>query len=485
VTLGFADMFKDLFEFFESAFLNWSAAQIAALLIGVVLGAVGLAFLARFLGFLLHPKSVRELERERDQLQRENQRLRERVQEENGKHSTILSLFNQAEQDKERSRAESAERNQQMLQARAGLKERVLSLTGKYNQIVKAAKSVLRKYRQQTAQLDQINTQIQDIMKLDGQFWQRPPTAPPPTFRAREERPAPIIAVLNLKGGVGKTTLTANLGARLWQEGLRVLQVDLDHQATLTSLCLTESQERDASHGVGKLINNVLRASGPLDQAVWHNLVPLQASAKLRVASYLLPANKFLADVEEDAKARWLLNKSQRDTRFILREALHGPLVQEAVDVVLLDCPPRITTGCINALAAADFVLVPVLLDKPSTDAVPNLLRWLASLKQRDICPRLSLLGIVGNRTRFADKLTGREKTLWVSLQQLCQEAWKEPVYFFKRTIPGKAQFAEAAHKRTFAAFDPQLEPIFRALVKELLAKKVFHENRRLAVVSS
>lgn len=478
-------MLNDLFKFINDVVVNWSATQIAVLILGFVLGVLALACLGRLIGFFIFPRTLRELERERDQFQRENQSLRENLQEERGKHRTILGLFEQAKQEWDARRTDLGEDKHQLGHQCERLRAEAVRWRRDYNELLKKAKIVVRWRREQGKQLEQINEQIRAIMELDGQFWQKAPTAAPPLFRTRDERRAPIIAVFNLKGGVGKTTLTANLGAKLWARGLRVLQVDLDHQGTLTSLCLTEIQEQDNRRGEGKLVNHVLKASARLDHAVWQNLIPFQRDGRSSVASYLLPANKHLADVEEDRKARWLLRESERDVRFLLREALHGPLLQQAIDVVLLDCPPRLTTGCINALACADFVLVPVLLDKPSTDALPNLLGWLRILKERDVCPYVSLLGIVGNRTHYPDKLTSREKTLWLNMRQLCQEAWKEPVYFFARTIPSKPQFADAAQRRTFAALDPVLEPIFGELVQELFARKVFDENQRFAVVSA
>ncbi len=475
-------MLKELFDFFDTVFRNWSGPQIAALVVGILLGIAGLAFFGRLLGFLVFPKAVRELERERDKFEAENQALRERSKEEAGKHRTIFQLFEQEKKERNADRAASLETKRQFSAKCDRLHEEANDLQEHNANLLRVGRHLYYSNKKLGREVKGLQDQVQVIMEMEGKFWERPPAGPGPAFRPRDEKAAPIIALLNLKGGVGKTTLTANLGARLWKQGLRVLQVDLDHQGTLTSLCLTDSQVADANRGEGKLVNNVLQATHRLDLRAWQNLVPLPHLNG--PAAYLLPANKFLANVEEDLKARWLLNKSERDARFLLREALHAPLLQTALDVILLDCPPRITTGCINALACADFVLVPVLLDKPSTDAVPNLLGWLRSLKEKGVCPHLALLGIVANRTHFTNRLTHREKTLWAAMHDNRQDAWKEPAHFFRRITPGKALFAEAADKRVFAAFEPDLEPIFASLVEELVSKKVLHENRRLAVVS-
>ena len=65
--------------------------------------------------------------------------------------------------------------------------------------------------------------------------------------------------------------------------------------------------------------------------------------------------------------------------------------------MVLIDCPPRLTTGCVNALAASDYVLIPVLLEETSVEAVPRILTWL-KLFQSEVCRELDVLGVVGNK---------------------------------------------------------------------------------------
>src|SRR5262249_4667802 len=152
-------------------------------------------------------------------------------------------------------------------------------------------------------------------------------------------------------------SLTANIAYTLWTSGKRVLLIDLDYQGSLTNLCLPPEKLGDLRLGQGRFAQNVFTAENGHADAAWNNLTPIGKQ------SYLLAANEALADVEESVKARWLIDPKRHDCRYILREALHAPIFQERFDFVLIDCPPRLTLAGINALAAADFVLVPVIPD--------------------------------------------------------------------------------------------------------------------------
>jgi hypothetical protein len=107
-------------------------------------------------------------------------------------------------------------------------------------------------------QLGRANAQLHSLATFDGKVWERPAALPFPTFRPRTDRKCRVIAVTNLKGGVGKTTLTANLGAPLWTTGKQVLLIDLDYQGTLTAICLQAKEVGDVSRQghLIKLINS-------------------------------------------------------------------------------------------------------------------------------------------------------------------------------------------------------------------------------------
>jgi cellulose biosynthesis protein BcsQ len=326
-----------------------------------------------------------------------------------------------------------------------------------------------------------LTDQIKKIDKLEGRIWESPLRDGVPAFRPTNGESPAIIAIANLKGGVGKTTLTANIGATYRRMGKRVLVVDLDHQTSLTGLCLNGEQIMDLRVGDGKYVSNVLEASANHASIAWNNLVALS-----QPDAFILAANKELADVEEQVKAHWLLHDDTPDSRYLLRAALHDRMIQERFDVILLDCPPRPSTCLINALTCCDFVLIPAKPDRPSTDTVPYLLAWLRKLKAQGICPDLKILGLVANMAypRNKDCLISRERVVWNDVQSKCAQEWDERVHAFARFVPNSTQFAEAAAAREFAADHPKLESIFDDLVNELEEQRAHHASPSAAAVS-
>ncbi len=325
-------------------------------------------------------------------------------------------------------------------------------------------------------QVADLTEQTQRLASFDGKVWERAPVGPVPAFRPRAERGVPIIALTNLKGGVGKTTLTANLGALLAQER-RVLLVDLDYQGSLTSLCLPPEQIQEIRRR-REFVDRILQSPAvDLDefQRCCH-VVPDRSGLRL------IAADESLADVENQAMAQWLLHPENGDVRHVLRAYLHAPQVWQDYDYILLDCPPRLTTACINAFAAADFVLIPVIPDQTSAEAVPRQLRSLKNL-QAEICPRLEVLGLVANRTSPRDQLVQREQAIWDSLRRRCEDPWGQEIFQFRTLVRQKGSFAEAARANRFAAFYQDVEPMFRDLARELIQRIAAHERRTPARV--
>jgi chromosome partitioning protein len=190
--------------------------------------------------------------------------------------------------------------------------------------------------------------------------------------------PGIIYALANQKGGVGKTTTAVNLAACLAEAGERVLVVDLDPQANATS-------------GLGERANGVSSAD-LLDGAPLATLTRATRFAKLD----LLPAKADLAGTAADLARR-------DNAEHYLAEALKDATDRYAF--VFVDCPPALGPLTVNALAAADRVLVPVQAEYYALEGLSQLLSSVNAVKGR-LNPRLSvggvLLTMVDGRTKLS-----------------------------------------------------------------------------------
>jgi cellulose biosynthesis protein BcsQ len=176
-----------------------------------------------------------------------------------------------------------------------------------------------------------------------------------------------------------------------------------------------------------------------------------------------------LAYAELNLTMRWLLRPSGRDARLLLRRALHGGGVA-ACDLALIDCPPLLNISCINALAAADFLLAPVMPSKASTERVQPMLSWLRTLR-RTLNPDLKVLGVVANRTaRGADMIDG-ERNLWSALRDQCCDTWGEEVYLCRTFIPQRAEIRDAENERRPLTERDDAFGYFKKLAVELAAR--------------
>jgi chromosome partitioning protein len=186
-----------------------------------------------------------------------------------------------------------------------------------------------------------------------------------------EPAPAvPVIAVANQKGGVGKTTTTANLAKAMADLGRRVLAIDLDPQASLTIYFGADPRALDTQ---GRTADALLLGDRPLESLV----LPGNPS--------LLPASIRLASSEGDLLREW-------NGASLLAQRL-GPSLG-AFDVALIDCSPSLGLLTVNALAAASHALIPVKTDYLSLMGVSLLFETIEKIRAR-LNPDLAVLGVL------------------------------------------------------------------------------------------
>lgn len=222
-----------------------------------------------------------------------------------------------------------------------------------------------------------------------------------------------VIAVANQKGGVAKTTTVANLGAALHEAGYRVLLVDMDPQASLT---VWSGRNPD---DLGKTTYDALIKG--LDSREILLSTPMGPD--------LLPANIDLSLAEIE-----LIHTVNRERRLA---GMLAPLRDE-YDFVLMDCQPSLGLLTVNAFAASDEVLVPLVCEFLSTRAVDVLLRFVRKV-QVQVNSKLKVAGILP--TMF----DGRLRHVRAELDRLEQRFQRKVPVLSDCAVPRSVRFAEAA----------------------------------------
>ena len=265
-----------------------------------------------------------------------------------------------------------------------------------------------------------------------------------------------VTAVVNQKGGTGKTTTCENLGIGLAMEGKKVLLVDTDPQASLT-ISLGYPVPDRISPTLSDLMKKIV-SDQPIEsgEGILHHPEGVD----------LVPANIELAGMEVS-----LVNVMSRES--VLKQYLDS--VKKEYDFILLDCMPSLGMLTINALAAADNVIIPVQAQYLPAKGLEQLLQTVNKVK-RQINPKLRIEGIlltmVDSRTNYAKDISA-----------LIRENYGGKLKVYQTDIPRSVRAEEiSAEGKSIFRHDPKgkVAEAYRVLTKEVLQNAEKRRKRQL-----
>jgi cellulose biosynthesis protein BcsQ len=299
------------------------------------------------------------------------------------------------------------------------------------------------------------------LLGSEDEVWKlREATAPADFERRMASSRVKVVTVGNLKGGVGKTTITANLAAHFaLKRKKRVLLIDFDYQGSLTRMMVSGAQ---LPLGQAILADTLL---GGDTKGAWLPDAARELGGRVPNVR-LVTCGPTFDSFENRVLLRWLIGEVDDDVRYRLANLLLSDAVQNEFDLVFIDAPPRLTLGTVNALCASHNLIIPTIADALSVDATERFLQR-ANLF-RPLNPALKHAGIVASLTDVS-ALRGYETAAMEDAKSALSR-WHGKGVVFARNVRYFASLSRAAGRSIGYLEDSEVRSVFDALGDEVAA---------------